>query len=51
MAYEFRFPDVGEGIAEGTLVKWKIKKGDVIKEDQALADLETTNARLEIPSP
>ncbi len=51
MIYEFRFPDVGEGIAEGTLVKWKIKKGDIVKEDQALADIETAKALVEIPSP
>lgn len=51
MSYQFRFPDVGEGIAEGTLVKWKVKIGDVIKEDAALADVETAKALVEIPSP
>jgi pyruvate dehydrogenase E2 component (dihydrolipoamide acetyltransferase) len=51
MAYQFRFPDVGEGIAEGKLVKWKVKIGDVIKEDAALADVETAKALVEIPSP
>ena len=51
MAYQFRFPDVGEGIAEGVLVKWKVKTGDVIKEDAALADVETAKALVEIPSP
>lgn len=51
MAYQFRFPDVGEGIAEGVLVKWKVKVGDVIKEDAALADVETAKALVEIPSP
>lgn len=51
MAFQFRFPDVGEGIAEGTLVKWKIKVGETIKEDQALADIETAKALVEIPSP
>src|SRR3989338_7069452 len=51
MAYQFRFPDVGEGIAEGVLVKWKVKTGDVIKEDAVLADVETAKALVEIPSP
>lgn len=51
MAYQFRFPDVGEGIAEGKLVKWKVKIGDVIKEDHALGDVETAKALVEIPSP
>lgn len=51
MAYQFRFPDVGEGIAEGVLVKWKVKVGDVIKEDAALGDVETAKALVEIPSP
>src|SRR3989344_963367 len=51
MAYQFRFPDVGEGIAEGVLVKWKVKAGDAIKEDAALADVETAKALVEIPSP
>lgn len=51
MAYEFRFPDVGEGIHEGTIVKWKVKVGDTVKEDQALGDIETAKAIVEIPSP
>ncbi len=51
MAYQFRFPDVGEGIAEGVLVKWKVKVGETIKEDQALGDVETAKALVEIPSP
>jgi pyruvate dehydrogenase E2 component (dihydrolipoamide acetyltransferase) len=51
MAFEFTFPDVGEGISEGTLVTWKIKAGDTIKEDQAIADIETAKALVEVPSP
>ncbi len=51
MTYQFRFPDVGEGIAEGKLVKWKVKIGEIIKEDQALGDVETAKALVEIPSP
>ena len=51
MAYEFTFPDLGEGITEGELVEWKVKEGDVVAEDQTLAEIETDNALVEVPSP
>lgn len=51
MAYEFKFPDVGEGIHEGELVKWLVKEGDAVKEDQPIAEVETDKAVVEIPSP
>ncbi len=51
MAYEFRFPDVGEGITEGTIVKWKVKEGDNVEADQILAEVETDKAVVEVPSP
>ncbi|MBI4017796.1 MAG: 2-oxo acid dehydrogenase subunit E2, partial [Candidatus Aenigmarchaeota archaeon] len=51
MTYEFKFPDVGEGIHEGTLVKWRIKAGDTIKEHDIIADVETDKAVVEVPSP
>lgn len=51
MVYEFRFPDVGEGIHEGELVKWLVKEGDSVKEDQPIAEVETDKAIVEIPSP
>ena len=51
MVYEFRFPDVGEGITEGTIVKWKVKEGDKVNSDQILAEVETDKAVVEIPSP
>ncbi|MGB6340322.1 MAG: dihydrolipoamide acetyltransferase family protein [Candidatus Aminicenantaceae bacterium] len=51
MAKEFRFPDVGEGITEGEIVKWRVKEGDAIEEDQTLADIETDKAIVEVPSP
>ena len=51
MSYEFKFPDVGEGITEGTIVKWKVKEGDKVNSDQILAEVETDKAVVEIPSP
>jgi len=51
MAYEFKFPDVGEGITEGTIVKWKVKEGDNVEADQILAEVETDKAVVEVPSP
>lgn len=51
MVTEFRFPDVGEGITEGTVKKWLVKEGDVVDEDQVLAEVETDKAVVEMPSP
>jgi len=48
---EFKFPDLGEGIAEGELVKWLVKPGDTVKEDQEVAEVETDKALVSIPSP
>lgn len=47
---DIKFPDVGEGITEGTLVKWLVKIGDEIKADQAVAEIETDKAIVEIPT-
>jgi pyruvate dehydrogenase E2 component (dihydrolipoamide acetyltransferase) len=51
MAFEFRFPDVGEGIAEGEIVRWRVAVGDTVRADQALVEVETDKAVVEIPSP
>lgn len=51
MAYEFKFPDVGQGITEGEIVKWLVKEGDAVKEDQILVEIETDKAVVEVPSP
>jgi pyruvate dehydrogenase E2 component (dihydrolipoamide acetyltransferase) len=48
---EFKFPDVGEGIHEGTIVKWHVKEGDVVKADQTIVDVETDKAVVELPAP
>lgn len=51
MAFEFKFPDVGEGIAEGEVVMWHVNEGDWVEEDQVLLEVETDKAVVEIPSP
>ncbi len=51
MAKEFRFPDVGEGISEGEVVRWAVAEGDQVKVDQTLGEIETDKAVVEIPSP
>jgi len=51
MAFDFKFPDVGEGISEGEVVKWRVKEGDSVKQDQVLVEVETDKAVVEIPSP
>lgn len=48
---EFIFPDVGEGIHEGTIVKWHFKEGDAVKADQTIVEVETDKAVVELPSP
>ncbi|WP_027963052.1 dihydrolipoamide acetyltransferase family protein [Halalkalibacillus halophilus] len=51
MAFEFKLPDIGEGIHEGEIAKWFIKKGDEIKEDDVLCEVQNDKAVVEIPSP
>ncbi|NUP96404.1 MAG: 2-oxo acid dehydrogenase subunit E2, partial [Planctomycetaceae bacterium] len=48
---EFKLPDIGEGVAEGEIVKWLIKAGDVVKEHQAVVEVMTDKATVEIPAP
>ena len=49
--YEFKLPDVGEGIHEGEILKWHVELGAEIKEDEPLVDVETDKAAITIPSP
>lgn len=49
--FEVRLPELGEGVAEGELVKWLVKPGDTVKADQAIAEIMTDKATVEVPSP
>ncbi|MBB5149282.1 dihydrolipoamide acetyltransferase family protein [Ureibacillus thermosphaericus] len=51
MAFEFRMPDIGEGIHEGEIVKWFVKPGDEVNEDDILCEIQNDKAVVEIPSP
>src|SRR6476660_8953930 len=51
MAYEVKLPDIGEGVAEGEIVRWLVKAGERVREDQPLVEVMTDKASVEIPSP
>src|SRR5271168_4347321 len=51
MNYEFKLPDIGEGLTEGEVVKWHVTEGDMVQENQPLCSVLTDKAEVEIPSP
>lgn len=51
MALEFKLPDIGEGVVEGEIVRWLVKEGDVLREDQPMVEVMTDKATVEIPTP
>lgn len=51
MSFSFRLPDIGEGIHEGEIVKWFVKPGDKVQEDDILCEVQNDKAVVEIPSP
>ncbi len=51
MATNFVFPDVGEGIQEGEIVKWLVKPGDLVKAAQTIVQVETDKAVADLPAP
>jgi pyruvate/2-oxoglutarate dehydrogenase complex dihydrolipoamide acyltransferase (E2) component len=51
MAYEFKLPDLGEGLTEGEIARWLVAEGDEITEDQPLVEIQTDKTTVEIPSP
>lgn len=51
MAFEVKLPDIGEGVAEGEIVRWLVKPGDAVKEHQPMVEVMTDKASVEIPAP
>ena len=51
MAREFKLPDIGEGVQEGEIVKWLVKEGDPIKENDLMVEVMTDKVTVQIPSP
>ncbi len=51
MAREFKLPDIGEGLTEADIVRWLVAEGDTVEADQAIVEVETDKAVVEIPSP
>jgi pyruvate dehydrogenase E2 component (dihydrolipoamide acetyltransferase) len=51
MPFDVKLPDIGEGIAEGEIVRWMVAVGDSVREDQPLVEVMTDKATVEIPSP
>ncbi len=51
MAYEFKLPDLGEGLTEGEVARWLVQEGQEIAEDDPLVEVQTDKATVEIPSP
>src|SRR5690349_5833230 len=48
---EIKLPELGEGVTEGELVKWLVKPGDSVNQDQPIAEVMTDKATVEVPSP
>jgi 2-oxoisovalerate dehydrogenase E2 component (dihydrolipoyl transacylase) len=51
MAYEFKLPDLGEGLTEGEISRWLVSEGEDIAEDDPLVEIQTDKTTVEIPSP
>src|SRR5512137_2962692 len=51
MPYEFKLPDLGEGISEGEIRRWLVHAGDMVSEHQTVAEIETDKAVVELPAP
>jgi pyruvate dehydrogenase E2 component (dihydrolipoamide acetyltransferase) len=51
MPYEFKLPDLGEGVAEGEIARWLVDVGQQVEEDDPLVEIQTDKTTVEIPSP
>ena len=50
-AYEFKLPDLGEGLTEGEIARWLVSEGQEIAEDDPLVEIQTDKTTVEVPSP
>ena len=50
MAYEFKLPDLGEGLTEGEIARWLVTEGQQLAEDDPLVEIQTDKTTVEIPS-
>jgi pyruvate dehydrogenase E2 component (dihydrolipoamide acetyltransferase) len=51
VAYEFKLPDLGEGLTEGEIARWLVQEGQEVAEDDPLVEIQTDKTTVEIPSP
>ena len=51
MLIDVTVPQLGESVTEGTITKWRVKEGDVVTKDQAIAEIATDKADSELPAP
>src|SRR5690242_9080280 len=51
MVYEFKLPDLGEGVQEGEVIRWLVAAGDEVRADQSLVEVMTDKVTAELPSP
>ncbi|BAD77503.1 pyruvate dehydrogenase E2 (dihydrolipoamide acetyltransferase) [Geobacillus kaustophilus HTA426] len=51
MIYEFKLPDIGEGLHEAEIIRWLVREGDVVKADQPIAEIQTDKAMVEMTTP
>ena len=49
--YVFKMPDLGEGTVEAEIVAWHVKPGEIVQEDQIMAEVMTDKAAVEVPAP
>jgi len=51
VAYEFKLPDLGEGLTEAEIARWLVAEGQAVEEDDPLVEIQTDKTTVEIPSP
>jgi pyruvate dehydrogenase E2 component (dihydrolipoamide acetyltransferase) len=51
LVFEFKLPDIGEGVAEGEILRWMVKEGDQVTEGQPLVEVMTDKVNVQLPAP